>query len=141
MKYAAMFLVLSFVLAGTLHAADPVKKLAAVHDFAFGGVGFAGTTSAGETAFREVMERKTAEADFVALLDSGNPQARCYALVGLRLLNPTALGTQVKRFAKDKTTVSTMAGCMIAQQPMLSVVATISAGHYDEQAKRKDVRR
>lgn len=141
MKHAAMFLVFSLVLAGALHAADPVRKLATIHDFAFGGVGFAGTTSEGEAAFGEVMGRKTAEADFVALLDSGNVQARCYALVGLRLLNPAAFSTKVKRFEKDKTAVSTMAGCMIAQQPMVSVVANISAGRYDEQAKRNDVRR
>ncbi|MBX7206731.1 MAG: hypothetical protein K1X78_00350 [Verrucomicrobiaceae bacterium] len=135
------FAVAVLAVSSNLHAADPLTKLASIHDFAFGGVGFTGITSKGEVAFREVMERKTAAADFLALLDSGNPQAKCYALVGLRLLDPTAFGTQVKRFEKDKTKVSTMAGCMISEQLMLSVVANISAGRYDEQAKRKDVRR
>ena len=136
-QISAALLLVSLFMAASVNAADPLKKLASIHDFAFGGIGVAGITSEGELAFQEVMARKTAGADFTALLDSGNPQARCYALVALHVVNPKAFAVQVKRFERDKTSVSTIGGCIIMAQPMSSVVANISAGRYDRHVKKK----
>ena len=130
-------LLLTLFMAASIQAADPVKKLATIHDFAFGGIGAAGIISEGEVAFRGVLTRPTAEADFAALLDSGNAQARCYALAALHVISPRTFAVRVKRFERDQTTVSTISGCMIMALPMTSVVANISAGRYDGHVKKK----
>lgn len=133
--FLTMLLVTLFMVESA-HSADPVKKLASIRDFAFGGIGAAGIISEGEVAFRGVLARPTAETDFTALLDSGNAQARCYSLVGLHVISPKAFAVQVKRFERDKTTVSTISGCMVMALPMSSVVTNISAGRYDSHVKK-----
>lgn len=136
MKSPLPVLLMLLLLATTVLPSDALKQLASIRDFAFGGIGVAGVTSEGELAFREVLKRGTAEADFTALLDSGNAQARCYALVGLHVLNPAACASAAKRFAHDKTAVSTIGGCIIMTQSMASVVANITAGRYDRHARK-----
>jgi hypothetical protein len=131
---AAVLLVLTSVAA---LAGDPLKKLASVHDFAFGGIGAAGVISEGEIAFREVLKRPSAEKDFLELLSKGNAQGRCYALVGLRHLNPKAYAVRAERFTQDKTKVSTIGGCIVMVQPMSSVAATIGADRYQPFLKGK----
>ena len=86
MKTLSTFLLL-LTWAVTTHAADPLQTLSSIHDFAFGGIGVAGTTSEGEVAFRQIYNRPSATDDFLKLLNSGNSQAKCYALVALRSLN------------------------------------------------------
>lgn len=135
MKPLSATLLILLLLVTTALPADPLKRLASVHDFAFGGIGVAGVTSEGELAFREVLKRRAAEADFTTLLDSGNAQARCYALVGLHVLNPKAYVIHARRFEHDNTAVCTIGGCIILTQPMASVVANITAGRYDRHAK------
>ena len=79
--------VLCLVIAGVARSAESsnaiVDCLAKVDLFAFGGVGFAGVISSGEKDYRLLLS-SSAEADFEKLLASGNPQAKCYALVGIR---------------------------------------------------------
>ena len=132
-----LLLVAALSISGLLRADDAVKKLASVRDFAFGGVGVAGITSQGELAFRKVAGGKSAVADFAALLESGNAAARCYALTGLHVLAPDLFAQEIKRYEKDKTSVSTVSGCMIMSLPMSSVVANITAGRYDSYVKKK----
>lgn len=110
------------------------QKLSTTPIFAFGGIGFAGTTSEGEIAFKTLLASGTAETDFTRLLKSGNPQAKCYALVGLRLKARPVFDEQVKTFAASKQEVQTCAGCMMSKLPMSSVVASIQRGDYDERA-------
>jgi hypothetical protein len=118
-------------------AGDPVKELASIHDFAFGGIGAAGTTSKGELAFREILKEPSAEKQFVDLLESGNAQARCYALVALHVLNPTIYADRVRQFEHESSEVSSIAGCMIMVLPMSSIVPNISSGRYDFYLKPK----
>ena len=117
---------------------DVLKELASIHDFAFGGIGAAGTTSKGEIAFRQVLQRPSAEKDFVDLLATGNAQARCYALVALHGLNPALYAERVRQFEGDQSKVTTIGGCMITDQPMASVVTNISNGRYDSYLKAKE---
>lgn len=131
-----MLLLAGLLMAAGAHAADPVKKLASIHDFAFGGIGVVGITSEGELAFREILKRPTAEIDFAGLLESGNAQARCYALAALHVLNPKAYAARSAQFARNKSTVSTIAGCIKMELPMSSVVANITAGRYDRFVKK-----
>lgn len=135
---AARSLLALLLLSGIAQAADdPVKRLETARMFAFGGVGIAGITTEEEIAFRAVLDSKTAEADFLRVLDRGTPAGKCYALVGLRLKNRSAFDERVARFAKEKAEVETAAGCMIAREPMFSVAANIRAGRYDQQAQRE----
>ena len=120
----------------TTHAADPLKTLSSIHDFAFGGIGVGGTISKGEVAFREIYDRPSAKGDFVELLNSGNPQAKCYALVALRSLDPQTYSSKIETYKKDKTNVTTIGGCVITVLPMSSVATNIEAGHYDSYIKK-----
>ena len=119
-------------------SSDPLKELSSIHDFAFGGIGAAGTTSKGEIAFRQVLQRPSAEKDFVDLLATGNAQARCYALVALHALNPALYAERVRPFEGDESKVTTIGGCMIMEQTMASVVTNIGNGRYDSYLKAKE---
>lgn len=57
-----------------------VERLTKVEIFAFGGVGYAGTTSPGEKDYKAILSRPTALADFEQLYSSGNAMAKAYAL-------------------------------------------------------------
>ncbi len=135
MKTLSTFLLL-LTWAVTIYAADPLQTLSSIHDFAFGGIGVAGTTSEGEVVFREIYNRPSAKDDFLKLLNSGDPQARCYALVALRGLSPQIYSSEIEKYKKDKTKVTTIGGCMIAVFPMSSVVSNIEAGYYDSYIKK-----
>lgn len=130
---------LLILMCGFASAGEPaaVEKLAKTPLFAFGGIGFAGTTSDGEIAFHKVFASESAEGDFLHLLKSGNSQANCYALVGLRLKNRAVYQEQVTAFISSKRVVQTCAGCVMAKLPMSSVVAGIQRGDYDDQASAK----
>ena len=136
----AIGFVVSFGILFTTGATWAGEKVAAItlseiRLFAFGGIGFAGTTSEGEVAFNNVMASKTGAADFAQILKTGGPEAQCYALVGLRLKDRPAFDEQVKHFATSKQEVQTCAGCMMSKQPMSSVVANIQKGWYDDRGK------
>jgi len=124
-------LLLGLCLANTGFCADSFKQLASIHDFAFGGIGYAGTTSEGEILFKEIYTSDSAEKQFRDLLKTGNIQAKCYALVALRNLNPKFYKSQIDQFKKSKKSVSTIGGCMIMVLPMYSVSANIDKGDYD----------
>ncbi len=122
---------------GSILAGDAKKTLAEIKEFAFGGVGVAGSTSQGELAFREVLKSSTAKADFAALVDGSNAHARCYGLVGLRAVDRDAYRAKIDRFRKDNAEVKTIAGCTIFTQPMSGVVVNIDQGRYDGYAKNR----
>jgi hypothetical protein len=116
---------------------DAFKRVASIKLFAFGGIGFAGTTSEGEIAFRKVMASNTAASDLERLLKTGNVQAQCYALVGLRLTQRAVFDEKVKSFTGSRVVVETAGGCILAKKPMSSVVEEIRNGNYDQMAQRE----
>jgi hypothetical protein len=120
------------------HAADALKNLARIDAFAFGGIGAAGTPSEGEIEFREILARPTAARDFLKLLDSGNRQAKCYALVAIRKLDPKSFpALAAPSLEDDRAKVKTISGCVIMELPIGSVVAGIAKGNYDLYLDRK----
>lgn len=133
-RLACLLLCAGLCLASVM--ADPVKDLESASHFAFGGVGVAGTTSQGEREFRAILDGKSPKKDFLALLKSGNPQGRCYALVGLHLVDAKAFDAAASKLEKSKTSVATIGGCIIMSQPMGAIVTNIRAGRYDGYAKR-----
>lgn len=135
MRRVSIFLIpLLFV--AMVRAADPTKTLATIQTFAFGGIGVTGATSEGELAFREILKHPSPEKDFLALLKSDNPQAKCYALVGLHGLHPDNYSSYAAPFAQDKTLVSIAGGCCIMSEPLSDVVARIGKGQYDHYLKK-----
>lgn len=110
------------------------QKLENTPLFAFGGIGFAGTTSEGELAFHEVLISQSAENDFRRLLKSGNAPAKCYALVGLRLKNRAAFDKHVKLLITSKEEVQTCSGCIKSKMSMSYLVASIQSGTFDQRA-------
>jgi hypothetical protein len=129
--FLALGLVAELGLVPRAAGADPSRDFTQVESFAFGGIGVAGTTSPGEIAFREVLARSDADERFRQLLEVGNREAKCYALVALRNLESRQYPELAARFRKDQATVKTIAGCSPMELPMSAVVAAISGGNYD----------
>jgi hypothetical protein len=95
--------------------------------FALGGVGFAGTTSQEELAFKSilVLPSDTAKQRFERLYSSGNPQAMSYALAGMRKLDRKRYAELIVSARTSDATVHTMSGCML---------------HYDKRKASQDCR-
>ena len=124
----------SLIFVSIAHAGDSVDstldRLARVDRFAFGGTGYAGVISMGEKDYRAILSRPSAEADFEKLLAIGNPQAKSYALVGIRALDPTRF-KQISRPLRDSTEeIVTQSGCIVYHESLGVVLKRIDAGNY-----------
>ena len=115
-------------------AAEP-KSLAEVEEFAFGGIGVAGTQSQGERLFRDLMGRDEAVISFKKILSNGTAAAKLYSLCGIRLLSEKDFATAAEPFLKSDEMVTTIGGCMISKQRVADVAQKISAGSYDASLK------
>src|SRR3954468_10690073 len=80
----------AFFAAVSLIHAESAGGLQNAGSFALGGVGVAGTMSAGERALREVLKKPDAVAQLEALLSNASPAGKLYALLGLRIRNRAA---------------------------------------------------
>jgi len=107
-----------------------LDRLSKVERFAFGPTGYAGVTSTGEKDFRTVLGRSSAVTDFEKLFAEGNKQAKSYALVGIRKLNPTRFKELARPLRDSKESVTTMEGCIISDEPFTSILKQIEAGKY-----------
>jgi hypothetical protein len=95
-----------------------VNRLSTAERFAFGGVGYAGVTSKGETDFKFVLAqpKPTARNAFERLYAIGNPQGKSYALPGLKKLAPERFAELVPTFAKSTEEVEVMRGCIVSHE-------------------------
>jgi hypothetical protein len=117
--------------APTSQISDPVlDHLERVNYFAFGGVGFALVTSRGELDYRAILSRKSAADDFETVFKLGNPQARCYALTGLRQINPGKFERLAATLQSSTTCVAVSRGCVTFEHPMAEIIARIRSGMY-----------
>lgn len=109
-----------------------VNRLATIGQFAFGGVGFAGVTSKGETDFKFVLAqpKPTARNAFERLYAIGNPQGKSYALSGLKKVGPERFAELVVTVAKSTEKVDVMHGCIISQEPLPEVAKQIGQGKF-----------
>lgn len=134
LKITVLGAVCSSVLAASAQRLpDPVlERMQTVYAFAFGGVGIALETSPGEEDYRIVLARPSAEADFERLFVEGNNQAKCYALVGLRKINPKRFEELIVslQLSRRRMSVMTAGGCLISAAPMAEIVQAIRAGIY-----------
>jgi hypothetical protein len=98
--------------------------------FAFGPVGFAGETSAGELAVRILTRYRKAPAIFQLIAEQSTPAGQLYALAALHVLDrPAYVKARAKRSLKTKATVQV--GCIGGNESMSAVVKRIDAGTYD----------
>jgi hypothetical protein len=59
-----------------------------------------------------------------------NPQARSYALVGIRALNPSRYKELLRSFRDSKEEVVTQKGCIELHESLAEVLKHIAAGEY-----------
>jgi hypothetical protein len=138
MKFCAVALILATVaIAQSDKTADAVlDRLANIDRFAFGGIGYAGVTSDGEKDYKLILSRPTALRDFERLYSSGNLQAKCYALVGIRRLAPGRFEELSKSLLASKQSVLTQSGCIVSSEAFGAIVNHIQAGLYDLRSSR-----
>jgi hypothetical protein len=109
-----------------------VNRLSTVERFAFGGVGYAGVTSKGETDFKLVLAqpKPTALNAFERLYAIGNQQGKSYALSGLKKLAPERFAELVATLAKSTEEVEVMSGCIVSHEPLPEIAKQIGQGKF-----------
>jgi hypothetical protein len=112
------------------------EQLFNIKCFAFGGVGYAGTTSPGEMAFRTVLESTNALELFETTLSNGTVEAKLYALCGIRSLNKKSFNASAKALKEADPKVTTMSGCLVTEEKASAVIQRIADGAYDGYSKR-----
>lgn len=135
---AINYLAISFLVVGLGSAfADDsvdaaVERLSQVGTFAIGGIGFAGVISKGEIDFRLVLAQPepTALNTFEQLFATDNPQAKAYALFGIKLLNPSRFRELMALTATSKEQVSVMSGCVGFRKPLRVLAKQIEQGAF-----------
>ncbi len=122
-------------------AAEPFEttfnRLVKVEHFAFGGTGFAGQISQGQKDYELILSRPSALADFERLYTVGNPQAKAYALVGIRKINPERFQQLAQPLRGSQEKVVTMGGCIVSHEVFAGVIRNIESGNYDSYRKSK----
>ncbi|HWG19801.1 MAG TPA: hypothetical protein VG225_04660 [Terracidiphilus sp.] len=123
-------------------AASALKHIATTPYFAFGGVGYAGITSQGETDFRVLITQPRAIAlqSFEKLYETGNGESKAYALAGIRELNPGEFDQMLSSLLHSTEKISTMEGCIVEQQSLAHVGANLKSGRYDYWIRRQPKR-
>ena len=109
-----------------------MKRLAGVGRFAFGGVGFAGVISEGETDLKFILSQPSpaALASLARLYADGNPQAKAYALAGVKKLSRRRYRELLAEARASMDQVVVMRGCVITREPLRQVAKEIDAGGF-----------
>jgi len=106
--------------------------------FAFGGIGFAGTTSSGELALREILKSDSSSAIFMEVFEKSTPEGKCYALVALREISPDLFKKCSDIFRKNlPSQVHTMSGCLGEEIAGWRALAEIETGTYTKFIPKK----
>jgi len=131
-----------FLLAAVLFiTARPVRAetdgLQSAGSFALGGVGVAGTMSAGERALREVLKKTDAVARLEAMISNASPAGKLYALLGLKIRDRAAYERALEKCRSTDAKVETARGCMLSQESFRDLVKEIERGQYDTFLERE----
>ncbi|HVF90020.1 MAG TPA: hypothetical protein VNH22_08125 [Blastocatellia bacterium] len=120
---------------GGQDASPDYQRLLDVGVFAFGGVGFAGTISEGEAAFRKILVEDHAVETFARVLSQGGKrEAQVYALCGLYVRDHKAFkqqASQLKSGLPKGQTIMVQTGCTIMPEDARDVIKRIESGDYD----------
>jgi hypothetical protein len=134
----ALIVAISFLLLGNFALAqksfsDAQHEIAAVKVFAFGGIGFAGRISQGEADFRIILAQppRVAFDAFESLYTVDNPQAKAYALAGIRKLDKGAFKELQASWHGSELTVQTEEGCIVSEESLKVIAERLNSGKYD----------
>lgn len=131
----AFWIVASAFLAVALIRADDVSNaesaLSKTSSFSLGGVGVAGTMSAGERELREVLKEPDAATRLENMLPNASPAGRLYGLLGLRVRDRARYQRALAKYGMNDAKVQTARGCMLGEKPYRDLVKEIEKGDYD----------
>jgi hypothetical protein len=118
-----------------------VQRLIHTEFFAFGGTGFAGSTSEGEAAFGRIVGKKEAIRHLWAAFEHGSDYSRCYALVALRESSPELYRRAMAWFRQHPPSrIKTMKGCIVEEEEAGAVLDAIEAGRYADHFKKYELK-
>ena len=117
--------------------AAPDATLEKIGMFALGGIGVAGTMSAGERDLRDLLAKPEAVTRLETLLPTASPAGKLYALLGLRLRDRAAYERALEKCRTIDAKVETARGCILQQESFRDLVKEIERGQYDTFLERK----
>jgi len=122
-----IFLIAPSMPAQDIPAVTSLHRLEKTGVFAFGGVGFVGRISQGELEYRSILSQPAPEAleQFETVYKTGNPQARSYALVGIKKLSPARFQELYATVSSSNEKVSTMEGCVVSSRILKDIAKDI----------------
>jgi len=128
----SIFSLLTFGVRAEEAATDATfDHLSKVSLFSFSGGGYGGTQTDGERDFREILARSTAREDFLKLFEQENPQAKCYALVGIWKLSDRKTFIEFAApHRRNMTSVNCAIGTMNYKAPIFGIIETILEDRY-----------
>jgi hypothetical protein len=128
------------VLAGALLVSTVESLLGALDtagSFALGGIGVAGSMSAGERDLRDLLAKPDAVTRLEALVTTASPAGKLYALLGLRMRNRSAYERALEKCRTIEAKVETARGCILQRESFRDLVKEIERGQYDTFLERK----
>jgi hypothetical protein len=116
---------------------DAINRIATAKVFAFGGIGFAGTTSEGEVDFRVIVAQppNAALGAFEKLYATDNPQTKAYALAGIRKLDRRRFEQLRVSLRSSAQQVRTEDGCIVSERSLETIAKRLESGGYDLRIK------
>jgi hypothetical protein len=102
-----------------------------------GGVGVAGTMSAGEQTLRQILKGPDAVSRLEAMLSTASPAGQLYVLLGLRSRDRAAYERALEKLRTVDAKVETARGCMLSQESFRDLLKEIERGQYDSFLERK----
>jgi hypothetical protein len=105
--------------------------------FAIGGVGVAGTMSAGERALRQVLKEPDAVSRLENMIPNATPAGKLYALLGLHARDHAAYERALEMCRSTDAKVETARGCILSQESFRDLVKEIERGNYDASLARE----
>jgi arginase family enzyme len=93
-------------------------------------VDFVGVTSRGETNYKTILNSPDALQNFELLFARGNPAAKCYALFGIRKLDPAKYKELAAPLRRSNIEVPTMRGCIQDKERLRDIIKRIDKGEF-----------
>lgn len=116
---------------------DADSTLSKAGSFAMGGVGYAGTMSAGEYALRQVLQEPDAISRLERMIPNATPAGKLYGLLGLRTRDRAVYARVLQMCRAIDPKVETVHGCLVGEESFRDVVQKIEHGEYDASLKRE----
>jgi hypothetical protein len=128
---ATLLFVVSALPCAAVMPANSETTLQSVNSFAMGGVGYAGSMSAGEGALRQILKESDAVSRLEGMVPTATPAGKLYALLGLRKLDRAAYARALEICQRTDTKVETARGCIIGHESFRDLAKEIDRGEYD----------